>query len=191
MAMNDEETVALIAGGHTFGKTHGAGDPSLLGPEPEGARRSRSRASAGRASSAPARAATRSPAARKSPGPQTPTKWSNHFFENLFSYEWELTKSPAGAHQWKAKGGAGHDPGRVRPVEASRADHADHGPLAALRPCLRKDFTALLRASGSVRRRVCPRVVQADAPRHGPDRRVISARSFRRKRWRGKTRSPR
>jgi catalase-peroxidase len=103
MAMNDEETVALIAGGHTFGKTHGAGDPSLIGAEPEGAAledqglgwKSKHGTGIG------ADAITGGPEVTWS---QTPTKWSNHFFENLFKYEWELTKSPAGAQQWKAKG---------------------------------------------------------------------------------------
>jgi catalase-peroxidase len=103
MAMNDEETVALIAGGHTFGKTHGAGDPSLIGVEPEGAAiedqglgwKSKHGTGFG------ADAITGGPEVTWS---QTPTKWSNHFFENLFKYEWELTKSPAGAKQWKAKG---------------------------------------------------------------------------------------
>src|SRR5262245_34962251 len=103
MAMNDEETVALIAGGHTFGKTHGAGDPSLVGPAPEGATieqqglgwKSKFATGVG------ADAITGGPEVTWS---QTPTKWSNHFFDNLFKYEWELTKSPAGAYQWKAKG---------------------------------------------------------------------------------------
>ena len=103
MAMNDEETVALIAGGHTFGKTHGAGDPSLIGVEPEGAAiedqglgwRSKHGTGIG------ADAITGGPEVTWT---QTPTKWSNHFFENLFKFEWELTKSPAGAKQWKAKG---------------------------------------------------------------------------------------
>jgi catalase-peroxidase len=103
MAMNDEETVALIAGGHTFGKTHGAGDPSYLGPEPEGALiedqglgwKSKFGKGCG------PEAITGGPEVTWS---QTPTKWSNHFFENLFNNEWELTKSPAGAWQWKAKG---------------------------------------------------------------------------------------
>jgi len=102
MAMNDEETVALIAGGHTFGKTHGAGDPSLIGPEPEGAAiedqglgwKSKHGTGIG------ADAITGGPEVTWS---QTPTKWSNFFFENLFKFEWELTKSPAGAQQWKAK----------------------------------------------------------------------------------------
>jgi catalase-peroxidase len=103
MAMNDEETVALIAGGHSFGKTHGAGDPSLVGPEPEGAAiedqglgwKSRHGTGVG------ADAITGGPEVTWT---QTPTRWSNHFFDNLFKYEWELTKSPAGAYQWRAKG---------------------------------------------------------------------------------------
>jgi catalase-peroxidase len=103
MAMNDEETVALIAGGHTFGKTHGAGDASLLGPEPEGA------AIEGQGLGWKSKHGTGSGADAITGGPevtrsQTPTKWSNHFFDNLFKYEWELTASPAGAKQWKAKG---------------------------------------------------------------------------------------
>src|SRR6516225_2714405 len=103
MAMNDEETVALIAGGHTFGKTHGAGDPSLMGPPPEGALLEdqglgwKSRFGTGKG----ADAITGGPEVTWS---QTPTKWSNYYFDNLFKYEWELTKSPAGAWQWKAKG---------------------------------------------------------------------------------------
>jgi catalase-peroxidase len=102
MAMNDEETVALIAGGHTFGKTHGAGDPSLIGPAPEGGAIEeqglgwKSKYGTGYG----ADAITGGPEVTWS---QTPTKWSNHFFDNLFKYEWELTKSPAGAWQWKAK----------------------------------------------------------------------------------------
>ena len=102
MAMNDEETVALIAGGHTFGKTHGAGDPSLIGREPEGADiedqglgwKSKYGTGIG------ADAITGGPEVTWT---QTPTKWSNFFFKNLFENEWELTKSPAGAKQWKAK----------------------------------------------------------------------------------------
>ena len=103
MAMNDEETVALIAGGHTFGKTHGAGDPKLVGPAPEAAPVEemglgwKSRYGSGKASDA----ITGGPEVVWS---QTPTKWSNYFFENLFKYEWELTKSPAGSYQFVAKG---------------------------------------------------------------------------------------
>jgi catalase-peroxidase len=103
MAMNDEETVALIAGGHSFGKTHGAGDPSLVGADPEGSAledqglgwKSTHGTGVG------AHAITGGPEVTWT---QTPTKWSNAFFDNLFKYEWELTKSPAGAKQWKAKG---------------------------------------------------------------------------------------
>jgi catalase-peroxidase len=120
MAMNDEETVALIAGGHTFGKTHGAGDPALVGPEPEAAGIEeqglgwKSKYGMGKGDDT------------IGGGPEvtwttTPTKWSNNFFGNLFGYEWELTKSPAGAYQWTPKGGAGagtvpyaHNPSKRR-----------------------------------------------------------------------------
>ncbi len=120
MAMNDEETVALIAGGHAFGKTHGAGDPSLVGPEPEAAPIEeqglgwKSKFGTGKGDDT------------ITGGPEviwtnTPTKWDNNFFRILFSFEWELTKSPAGAYQWKPKGDAGadtvpdpHDPSKRR-----------------------------------------------------------------------------
>jgi len=109
MAMNDEETVALIAGGHSFGKTHGAGDPSFVGPEPEGGEiqdhglgwRSKHGTGIGADAITSGLEVTWS---------QTPTKWSNHFFENLFNFEWELTKSPGGAQQWEAKGAAADVP---------------------------------------------------------------------------------
>nr|Q07V22.1 RecName: Full=Catalase-peroxidase; Short=CP; AltName: Full=Peroxidase/catalase; Flags: Precursor [Rhodopseudomonas palustris BisA53] len=102
MAMNDEETVALIAGGHTFGKTHGAGDPSLLGPDPEaGALEDQGLGwKSGYGTGFGADAITGGPEVIWS---QEPTKWSNHFFENLFNFDYELTKSPAGAQQWVAK----------------------------------------------------------------------------------------
>jgi catalase-peroxidase len=118
MAMNDEETVALIAGGHTFGKTHGAGDPKLVGPEPEAAPIEqqglgwKSNFGTGMGDDT------------IGGGPEviwttTPTKWGSGFFENLFGYEWELSKSPAGAYQWVAKGAVEtvpdpHDPSRKR-----------------------------------------------------------------------------
>ena len=106
MAMNDEETVALIAGGHSFGKTHGAGNPDLVGPEPEGCPvehqgigwKSQYGSGKGRDAITSGLEVTWT---------QTPTRWSNKFFENLFGFEWELTKSPAGAHQWQPKDGAG------------------------------------------------------------------------------------
>ncbi len=118
MAMDDEETVALIAGGHTFGKTHGAGDATLVGPEPEAAGIEeqglgwKSKFGTGKAGDAIT-------SGLEVIWTTTPTKWSNNFFWNLFGYEWELTKSPAGAHQWKPKHGAGagtvpdaHDPSK-------------------------------------------------------------------------------
>jgi len=106
MAMNDEETVALIAGGHTFGKTHGAGDAALVGAVPEAAGieeqglgwRNRFGTGMGGDTIGSGLEVTWT---------RTPTQWSNDFFSNLFGYEWELTKSPAGAHQWTPKGGAG------------------------------------------------------------------------------------
>jgi catalase-peroxidase len=102
MAMNDEETVALIAGGHTFGKTHGAGDPSLVGPAPDAAALEdqglgwRSKFGSGLGADAIG-------SGLEVTWTQTPTKWDNNFFETLFGFEWELTKSPAGAFQWQAK----------------------------------------------------------------------------------------
>src|SRR6187455_837862 len=105
MAMNDEETVALIAGGHSFGKTHGAGDPSLVGADPESGTIEdqglgwKSKHGTGIGGDA----ITGGPEVTWT---QTPTRWSNHFFKNLFENEWELTKSPAGVPQWKAKGAA-------------------------------------------------------------------------------------
>jgi len=121
MAMNDEETVALIAGGHTFGKTHGAADPSkYVGPEPEAAPIEEqglgwnNKFGTGKGDDTIG-------SGLEVIWTTTPTKWSNNFFTNLFSYEWELTKSPAGAHQWTPKNGAGngtvpdaHDPAKRR-----------------------------------------------------------------------------
>jgi catalase-peroxidase len=107
MAMNDEETVALIAGGHTFGKTHGAADPSkYVGPEPEGAPIEQ-QGLGWKNSFGSGHGGDTIGSGLEVTWTTTPTEWSNNFFENLFGYEWELTKSPAGAHQWKPKGGAG------------------------------------------------------------------------------------
>ncbi len=106
MAMNDEETVALIAGGHSFGKTHGAGEAANVGAEPEAAGIEeqglgwKSKFRSGKGGDAIT-------SGLEVIWTETPTKWSNNFFENLFGYEWELTKSPAGAHQWTPKNGAG------------------------------------------------------------------------------------
>jgi catalase-peroxidase len=118
MAMNDEETVALIAGGHAFGKTHGAGDAKHVGPEPEAAG-IEEQGLGWKSSFGTGKGNDTISSGLEVIWTGTPTKWSNNFFRNLFSYEWELTKSPAGAHQWKPKGGAGagtvpdaHDPSK-------------------------------------------------------------------------------
>jgi len=120
MAMNDEETVALIAGGHTFGKTHGAGDASLVGPEPEGAS-IEEQGFGWKSSFGTGKGDDAITSGLEVTWTTTPTKWSNDFFTHLFGYEWELTKSPAGAHQWTPKDGAGagtvpdaHDPSKRR-----------------------------------------------------------------------------
>ncbi len=106
MAMNDEETVALIAGGHTFGKTHGAGPASHVGPEPEAAPIEQ-QGLGWKSSFGSGRGGDTITSGLEVTWTSTPTRWSNNFFWNLFGYEWELTKSPAGAHQWIPKGGAG------------------------------------------------------------------------------------
>ncbi len=118
MAMNDEETVALIAGGHTFGKTHGASDASLVGPVPESAS-IEEQGLGWKGKFGTGKAGDTIGSGLEVIWTATPTKWSNNFFANLFSYEWELSKSPAGAHQWKPKKDAGagtvpdaHDPSK-------------------------------------------------------------------------------
>ncbi len=108
MAMNDEETVALIAGGHTFGKTHGAGPASRVGPEPEGAA-IEDQGLGWKNSFGTGKGGDTITSGLEVTWTTTPTRWSNNFLSNLFGYEWELTKSPAGAHQWRPKGGAGAD----------------------------------------------------------------------------------
>ncbi|MCC6881240.1 MAG: catalase/peroxidase HPI [Verrucomicrobiales bacterium] len=106
MAMNDEETVALIAGGHSFGKTHGAGPASHVGPDPEEAGLEE-QGLGWRSSFGTGKGGDAITSGLEVTWTTTPTKWSNNFFENLFGYEWELTKSPAGAHQWTPKEGSG------------------------------------------------------------------------------------
>ncbi len=107
MAMNDEETVALIAGGHTFGKTHGAADPSkYVGPEPAGAT-IEEQSMGWKNTFGKGHSEDTITSGLEGAWTTTPTQWSNNYFENLFGYEWELTKSPAGAQQWKPKGDAG------------------------------------------------------------------------------------
>ena len=130
MAMNDEETVALVAGGHTFGKAHGAGDPALVGVEPEGAPvEAQGLGWANRLGSGKGVHTTTS--GLEGAWTPTPVQWDNSYFETLFGYEWELTKSPAGAHQWRPKDGAGagtvpdaHDPSKRHAPMMSTADLA-------------------------------------------------------------------
>ncbi len=129
MAMNDEETVALIVGGHTFGKTHGARPADKVGPEPEGAPLEQQGIgwNSGYGTGKGGDAVT---SGLEGAWTNNPTKWDNGFLENLYKYEWELTKSPAGANQWKPTDAAARQrcPDRSRPVEAARPDDADHRP---------------------------------------------------------------
>jgi catalase-peroxidase len=116
MAMNDEETVALVAGGHTFGKTHGAGDPSFVGVDPE-AGALEDQGLGWKSTHGKGHGADAIGSGLEVTWTQTPTQWSNHFFDNLFKFEWELTKSPGGAHQWVAKNAEAdipdaHDPSK-------------------------------------------------------------------------------
>jgi catalase-peroxidase len=124
MAMDDEETVALIAGGHTFGKTHGAGPESHMGPDTEAAP-IEEQALGWRSTFGTGKGADTITSGLEVTWTTTPTKWSNDYFKHLFGYEWELTKSPAGAHQWKPKGGAG----------ASTVPHA-HDPAKRIAPSM-------------------------------------------------------
>ena len=179
MAMDDVETAALIVGGHTFGKTHGAADPKEhVGPEPEGADveelglgwKNKHGTGFGIHTIGSGLEVTWTSA---------PAKWSNHYLENLYKFDWELTKSPAGAWQWKPKdwNGEGAVPDAHEPAQDASAADADQRSRAALRSQIRRDHPALAQASRGTGRRVRPRLVQADPPRHGADRRAISASS--------------
>jgi catalase-peroxidase len=130
MAMNDEETVALVAGGHTFGKCHGAGDPSHVGPEPEGAALEE-QGFGWKNAFGTGKAQHTITSGLEGAWTPTPIQWDMSYFETLFGYEWELSKSPAGAHQWKPKGNAGHgtvpdahDPSKRHAPMMSTADLA-------------------------------------------------------------------
>ena len=130
MAMNDEETVALVAGGHTFGKCHGAGDAALVGPEPEGAS-IEEQGLGWKNSFGTGKGVHATTSGIEGAWTSNPVQWDNNYFENLFGYEWELTKSPAGAHQWIPKGGAGsdtvpdaHDPSKRHAPIMTTADMA-------------------------------------------------------------------
>jgi catalase-peroxidase len=174
MAMNDEETVALVAGGHTFGKAHGAGDPKLVGPEPEAAP-IEAQGLGWINQFGTGKGVHTTTSGIEGAWKPNPTTWDNGYFDMLFGYEWELTKSPAGAHQWVAKDvqARAHDPRRARPQQEAPADD-DHGrPVAALRPDLREDRAPLPPEPRRVCRRLRPRLVQADPPRHGPQGRYL------------------
>ena len=129
MAMNDEETVALTAGGHTFGKAHGAGDAALVGPEPEGAP-IEAQGLGWLSSHGSGKAGDAITSGIEGAWTPTPTQWDNSYFDTLFGYEWELTKSPAGAHQWVPKDGAGsnvpdaHDSNKTHQPMMTTADMA-------------------------------------------------------------------
>ena len=130
MAMNDEETVALVAGGHTFGKCHGAGDAALVGPEPEGAS-IEEQGLGWKSSFGTGKGVHTITSGIEGAWTTNPVLWDNNYLENLFGYEWELGKSPAGAHQWTPKGGAGadtvpdaHDPSKRHAPIMTTADMA-------------------------------------------------------------------
>ncbi len=170
MAMNDEETVALIAGGHTFGKTHGAGDAANVGPEPEAAPLQQM-GLGWKSSYGTGIGDDTIGSGLEGAWTPTPVTWDNSYLETLFRYDWDLTKSPAGAWQWVPTdpSAAGRRAGSARSGEAARAGHAHHGPRPPHGPGLRADLPALPREPAGVRRRVREGVVQADAPRHGAD----------------------
>jgi catalase-peroxidase len=169
MAMNDEETVALVAGGHTFGKAHGAGDPKLVGPEPEAAPLEEM-GLGWKNSLGTARACIPHPAASKAPGNPTHPMGHGLFRHALSAMNGNWSKARP-AHQWLAKNvqaRRGHDPRRARPIEEISADDDHRRPVPALRPDLRADLAPLPPGSRSLCRRFRPRLVQTDPPRHGP-----------------------
>ena len=167
MAMNDEETVALIVGGHTFGKCHGAVSDEFVGPEPE-ACPIEAQGIGWVSTSGTGKGADTITSGLEGAWTNEPTQWDNGYLDNLFNYEYELTESPAGAKQWtptdaSAQGTVpdAHDPSK------KHAHDADDGPRAEDGSDLRADHQALPRASRRTRGRVREGVVQAVAPRHG------------------------
>ena len=181
MAMNDEETVALIAGGHTFGKNHGAGKPSeCVGPEPAAAAiEEQGLGWSNKCGKGNAEDTITS--GLEGAWTAAPTQWTMLYLTNLFSHEWEQTRSPAGAIQWVPKGGAAADTVPDAHVEGktARARHAHDGPVAEVRPGLSRDLQALPREPARVRARLRQGLVQADPPRHGAARPLCGRRRAR------------
>ena len=181
MAMNDEETVALIAGGHSFGKTHGAAPATHVGPEPEGGNLEEQGFGwkGGYETGKGAHAIT---SGLEVTWTTTPVKWNNDFFKHLFEYrvgaDHESGWREAVAAEERRR--CGHRSARPRPVEEDRAVDDDHGPRPAVRSGLREDLAPLLRKPAGVRRRLRESVVQADSPRHGADHAVPRPRGSQR-----------
>ena len=183
MAMNDYETVALTAGGHTFGKMHGAGNPDHVGPEPEGRADRGTGSRLAQRPTRPARVRDTITSGWRAPGHPTRSSGTMGYFDVLFKYEWEFVKSPAGAWQWTPKElkpkrtwrpmRRRRHP-RAKPIFMSTADMA-----MRMDPDLRKDLEALPRESRTNRRCLRAGLVQAAAPRHGAEGRAISARKSR------------
>ena len=174
MAMNDEETAALIVGGHTLGKTHGAGDGDLVGPEPEGAPIEQ-QGLGWKCPFGSGKAGDTITSGLEVVWTPTPTQWSNGYLEILYGNEWELTKSPAGAWQFEAKDAEATIPDPFGGA-AAQAHDAGHRHLHAGRSDLRRDHPALARPSRGAQRGVRQGLVQAAAPRHGPDQPLPRAR---------------
>ncbi len=166
MAMNDEETVALIAGGHTFGKCHGAADPGkYVGPEPEGAA-IEEQGLGWKNTFGSGDGVHTITSGLEGAWTTHPTRWDNNYLENLFGFDWELTRSPAGAQQWTPKNpaAAGIVPDAHDPVAPACADDVHRRSRAAHGPGVRKDRASLPAASAGTGRGVCQGLVQADAP---------------------------
>ena len=165
MSMDDEETVALIAGGHTFGKTHGAVREENVGPDPAGSPVE----AQGLGWENKAGSGCPFTSGLEGAWSANPVRWTSQFFDNLFGFEWELSKSPRREAPVGAGGRAGGRPraGRPGPLEPAHAGHAHHGPLAAVRPRVLEDLQAVPREPRGVQGRLREGVVQAHAPRHG------------------------
>jgi catalase-peroxidase len=176
MAMNDDETVALVAGGHTFGKAHGAGDPKLVGPEPEAAPHANPGPGLDQPRLGSGKGGDTTTSGIEGAWKPNPTTWDMGYFKTCCSsYEWELLKqSRRRAAVGGERGGRGRpDPRRARPDEEAPPDDDDRRPVAALRPGLRKDLASFPGEPRRICRCLCPRLVQADPPGHGPKARYL------------------